>query len=403
MLNPKLLAIEDEDGRHLPHGSVALGDLSVALGDLSPEPSALPPHLMWVGRGQLGLVGGGHDTIVRPIMGHASPTFDRPPQKKLPPMKSKIIISLLAALALAGCTKKLEQENLALRAERDELRSKIVEMESLLAQSKAKVEETQKQSAALAIGNANLSADLETSASASKALAARIAELEGQVRRLQPPPIFELVGEAFIATRGGTNIKLGGIEVAVVDRADVEAWISERRDKKLHRLSVIEPVEIAAKKALDDAKAQEQAAEQKRQLAWDAWLKRPADAALSAARQSAEDEKNRAEKAADARRAEWRAVREQQSYLHSGAFYFETLPQPKLATRTNSEGQFRISVPQEGRWVVVAQARRAVGSGEELYYWAVPVSATHGSRIDLLLTNANLTSTEGGSIFNTIE
>jgi hypothetical protein len=61
------------------------------------------------------------------------------------------------------------------------------------------------------------------------------------------------------------------------------------------------------------------------------------------------------------------------SYI-SGAFYFGLLGFPIQRVETDADGKFVIQVPQSGRFVIAAQAKRSVGDDTEHYYWLQPIS-----------------------------
>ena len=87
-----------------------------------------------------------------------------------------------------------------------------------------------------------------------------------------------------------------------------------------------------------------------------------------------------------------------------GAFYFGFLGFPIQKTETDADGKFVIQVPQSGRFVIAAQAKRSVGDDTEHYYWLQPVSLNGQQQLTQNLSNNNLTSTTGiSSLIHTMD
>jgi hypothetical protein len=82
---------------------------------------------------------------------------------------------------------------------------------------------------------------------------------------------------------------------------------------------------------------------------------------------------------------------------YSGAFYFGFLGFPIQTTETDADGKFGIQVPQSGRFVIAAQAKRSVGDATEHYYWLQPISLEGQQQLTKNLSNNNRTSTTGTS------
>jgi hypothetical protein len=67
------------------------------------------------------------------------------------------------------------------------------------------------------------------------------------------------------------------------------------------------------------------------------------------------------------------------------------------ALDSDADGRFVIEVPQQGAFVIGAQAKRSVGNSTEHYYWLQPVSLEGQQKFGQNLSNNNLTSTTGTS------
>jgi hypothetical protein len=82
-------------------------------------------------------------------------------------------------------------------------------------------------------------------------------------------------------------------------------------------------------------------------------------------------------------------VRTKQSRLHSAAPFFEGLPTPEVSAKTDADGRFKLSIPDQGEFALVAASSRAVGDRVEKYYWVVRLKPEDST---VTLSNDNLTS-----------
>lgn len=145
-----------------------------------------------------------------------------------------------------------------------------------------------------------------------------------------------LSGQVFVSTKGGENFKLGAVDVALFARDAID-------------------VLLPGLKANADIKIQQ--------------LHSSVDSAFS---------------------------RKLDRY-YSGAFYFDFLGFPIQSAETDADGKFVIQVPQSGRFVIAAQAKRSVGDNTEHYYWLQPISLEGQQQLTQNLSNNNLTSATGTS------
>lgn len=289
-------------------------------------------------------------------------------------MKNTItLLGLAWALALfSGCTKSFEDENAALKA--------------------AVAAASQK--------NSELTVQLASVVENSGFQVKRIADLEEQLRKLTPLPQFELTGEMFIATKGGVSYKLGAVDIGIYPRAQIDAWIKERRTAQLAALAEISPPAKKASHAAEDAW-------QKYQECSDAYIKAlqspiPKIAEEVAPRFERTRQAKAAMDAAEAEMKEKKRVAEQHQELMkialSGLIYFEGLPPAMKSARTNSDGRFSIKLERGREYAIAARAQRVAGDSTERYYWIVPAPKADGDRVEILLTNTNLNSAGGGSL-----
>jgi hypothetical protein len=89
--------------------------------------------------------------------------------------------------------------------------------------------------------------------------------------------------------------------------------------------------------------------------------------------------------------------RASRDFYYTGAFYFALLQNPIQTAETDADGRFVIEGPQQGAFVIGAQAQRSIGDSTEHYYWLQPVSLGGQQKFSQNLSNNNLTSTPGTS------
>lgn len=68
--------------------------------------------------------------------------------------------------------------------------------------------------------------------------------------------------------------------------------------------------------------------------------------------------------------------------------YFQNFPEPKDTERTNSAGEFELTVTQETPYYLVAKGRRSVGDETEEYWWIVKTTLEEESS-EVILSNSN--------------
>lgn len=129
-------------------------------------------------------------------------------------------------------------------------------------------------------------------------------------------------GQIFIVTKGGQNIKLGLVKVGIYQRADVEAYIAQRK-----RVVI------------------------------------PQDRELT--RQS--------ERLSDAHRYDESNVAIKKSLLLFYTF-FDGLHQDKalVTAKSDADGKFSINVPSRSDILLVARSSRLIGNETEYYTWLLP-------------------------------
>jgi hypothetical protein len=69
--------------------------------------------------------------------------------------------------------------------------------------------------------------------------------------------------------------------------------------------------------------------------------------------------------------------------------YFKDLPPEIARGTTDADGRFSIVAPSAGNFILCAQASRTLGTVNEYYFWAVPVSISNEAPTEIMLTNRN--------------
>ncbi len=168
----------------------------------------------------------------------------------------------------------------------------------------------------------------------------------------------KIQGQVFIVTRSGESIKLGLVEVCAYNRNEIDEAL-KKVDERLKKSR--EGSHVISEK-VDDLVKQASAAE---------------DYNLTLDLMAPQD-----------------LLKRRENYLFSSQPYFAALPNPVACTKTDTDGNFVISVPLFGQFVIGARARRSVGDETEHYAWLIITDHPAGSQ-KLMLSNDNLTSAGG--------
>ena len=73
-----------------------------------------------------------------------------------------------------------------------------------------------------------------------------------------------------------------------------------------------------------------------------------------------------------------------------GSFLLDKLPQSSSSDKTDSDGQYELTVEADMPHYIVAQAERSVGDEKEQYYWMVKTTVEGGETKEINLSNNNL-------------
>ena len=191
-------------------------------------------------------------------------------------------------------------------------------------------------------------------------------------------------GQIFIRTKGAETFKLSLVEVQLFDEKTIASHLSKKRKIVVQLSAELEPL-------LNEARVARTHAGEIKEAAWDAFKQAFANADLK--------ERNRL--AADALlKAVQRlsALSGASTYMISASYYFQGLPAPLQATKTDADGKFTFQV-KSGTYVLAAVSSRnagvdVIGTSSiprvEFYSWLVKVVLTENKKV--MLANDNLSS-----------
>lgn len=206
---------------------------------------------------------------------------------------------------------------------------------------------------------------------------------------INPAESKDIEGQIFIVTAGAQAIKLPLVPVLIIPKAEIEKRINEVELQ-------IAPERTKADAALSQASKEVKHGEQAIAGGFGRWMmslqktqpKDPtgqswADPRTEALRYNAA--KDHLPKA----RERLNVASARQKLLHSAAPYFVDLPGSIATTKTDADGRFKLNLPDEGDFAVVASSTRAVFNTVEKYFWVIRLKPQDST---LTLSNDNLTS-----------
>ncbi len=216
-----------------------------------------------------------------------------------------------------------------------------------------------------------------------------------------------LQGQIFIVTNGRDNIKLGLVTVKLYNYDDISSYLVKRKTEYGELVNKEKQLVDTAKAAANNAKQSADNAEQNENNTLNAYTAAPYDdpnqSSLEAANQQAQDESNQASEAYRSADESYREAINQSKDALAGSFFFENLPTPNQTTQTDADGKFTFEIPENGQYVVAAQAQRDVIDSTEYYYWMIQVSLNGASSKSMMLSNDNLSNAQSpDSLIDTV-
>ena len=173
---------------------------------------------------------------------------------------------------------------------------------------------------------------------------------ESIAKQVTEPVLQEIKGEVFISTEGGDTKKLSGILIRFYQRENLEKFFTEcTKNSDLamppydQEITKAENEILSYEKQLKEVKVSEYGSQ---------------TGAIIADIQRLITLSNKLKAINEHYKASW----------PHASYYFSLLPQTEFETRTDSDGKFSITLPQEN-WIIVAETSRKFGKSEEFYYW----------------------------------
>jgi len=186
----------------------------------------------------------------------------------------------------------------------------------------------------------------------------------------------EVKGEIFIVTAGHESVKLGLVEIRAFEAAQLNALIESVKKKIAEQEAQLAPISNAADKLESSAKQEDDHARHKLPSGYKRF--RPISDRASTLWIDSSKLASR--------------VKSHSKYLQSAEPFFEVLPQPVAASKSDSDGKFTMKLPRSGEIVLCAAADRKVAQWTEHYYWMVKI--TGNTDAPITLSNHNLAASD---------
>lgn len=201
-----------------------------------------------------------------------------------------------------------------------------------------------------------------------------------------PPPPRQISGQVFIVTRGGPSIKMALVEVCLYESKTLEDHFKSRGAEVAAINERMETIATDAQTEAFRAEAEKERSEKAaRDAAGDTFF-----AAFLAEFRFRRVAAKEAREIADTAQAFIRVTQ-------SGFPYFDQLPKPIASAKTDADGNFSITTLRtKTPLALLATTSRAVGAGDEVYFWAVRLPPDEEST-KIALTNDNESGTTAPS------
>jgi hypothetical protein len=314
-------------------------------------------------------------------------------------MKLQTLASLIiAAVSLSGCGPSSSEKNA--QKELAEAQRRLVTARSQLSDASAVSKTTRDRFAEEqaahketirinAAENENLRRQLTETQNNLTAAQMKVLSLEETIRNSANPSTYGLTGEVFIVTKAGANLRMGRVEIAIYERAEIITLLND----------IIKKRHILVGELLPRLKAAQNESERAREANLSA-ITAKVNVYNFKEYETHNANQKAAENISDLAYREYKQLKDNMSSLMSGRFVFDQLPKPKLVIKTNSDGKFKTKLPRNLSIVVAASATRNLGNTTESYYWMIPVPSPLEGEVELTLSNDNLCSVHGASLFD---
>ena len=223
------------------------------------------------------------------------------------------------------------------------------------------------------------------------------------------PKATTVSGQVFIVTKGAENVKLGAVEILLIERPQVTEFLQKKQPaiesemaSKQEELKKIEQGRVpdvlltnaAYAKALSESdKLQKQ--EEKQQALMEQLVKNYSDdpehdKAFSDAKAEADSIISKEQSAIEEMEAAQSAVIKGLKNYPAATDYFEDFsPVIIQKTLSDADGKFSFTYPRNKPLTIFAHAQRMVLDKTEIYYWLVD-APTNAETAQIFLSNNNL-------------
>lgn len=186
----------------------------------------------------------------------------------------------------------------------------------------------------------------------------------------------EISGEVFVITRAHESVKLGLVTIWAFKPDEISAAIAKTRESITPEIEKLKNLQPPAQQLEDQA-----------QNVNDLLLRYEA-------KLFSESSDLYIEASLAVKKIEWRL-----DYLQSAAPFFERLPQPVASTKTDADGKFRLTLPDNSEVIIGAATSRKVADDTENYFWLLKVKPP----TNVTFSNDNSCDTSGSdSVIRTL-
>ncbi len=218
------------------------------------------------------------------------------------------------------------------------------------------------------------------------------------------PKSVTLTGQVFIVTQGAENVKLGDVEILLIEKAQVtnflqmkklaiESEMASRQEelKKIEQGDVPDVLLTNAAYATASSECDEFQKKQEAQLGILQQLIKNYNAQADSDASAAYDMfKSKAQSAMNQMRAAQSVVMSNLENYPTPADYFENFsPAVFQKTLTDADGKFSVTYPRDSALTIFAKAERVLGTKTEKYFWLVN-APTNSETAQIFLSNQNL-------------
>ncbi len=215
----------------------------------------------------------------------------------------------------------------------------------------------------------------------------------------KPKPVTA-AGQVFIVTQGGDNVKLGDIEILLIEKAQVMDFLAKTEpaiDAEItSRQQEYESLQQEYKVADEDYKKADAVAEAYNPFESEE-VRSHAVEGLDRATAEAIEQKalTRLEVAEDNRNA---ARKRLNSSWKAENYFTDFSPTAAQKTFSDADGKFSFVYSRNSSLTIYASAQRTILNGPEKYYWLID-TPTNAETVQVFLSNNNLVSVDPDDYF----